>query len=355
MSPRVWRGHGHPERRVKEASLTINENCDATVRVDMLGAMDRIAPSSYMSSLFPPSLSIPIYKGEPVLGTWQGVYLCNWSKRKQEHVIHASIFSSEQARYSTQVLSAPARGCHHITNDRLTSDISGIGQSKHELCQFFICHTSAAICVNTLGENVGTKMEKSLNSIVPESWNREFFRHTYEGDDDMPGHVKSSLVGVSVGVPVVNGSLSFGPNQGFYLVEPRNTGGWGVGHKRKIASVVLPAKNIITLSLKTKGTLQDLTETIAEQVKGHEAGICHVSCKSPNTTILFMENEDDSQAVSTNVHKIIQGQGQETLTMIFGVQVIIPVKNTKLWISETQKVYFYGEPGENLDLEITLL
>eukprot|EP01127_Copromyxa_protea_P009146 TRINITY_DN2134_c0_g1_i4.p1 TRINITY_DN2134_c0_g1~~TRINITY_DN2134_c0_g1_i4.p1 ORF type:complete len:101 (-),score=21.76 TRINITY_DN2134_c0_g1_i4:28-330(-) len=84
-------------------------------------------------------------------------------------------------------------------------------------------------------------------------------------------------------------------------------------------------------------------------------GICHVSCKSPNTTILFMENEDDSQAVSTNVHKIIQGQGQETLTMIFGVQVIIPVKNTKLWISETQKVYFYGEPGENLDLEITLL
>lgn len=47
--------------------------------------------------------------------------------------------------------------------------------------------------------------ENSLNTIVPERWNSEFFQHTYEGDDDMPGHVKSSLVGVTVSVPVKKG------------------------------------------------------------------------------------------------------------------------------------------------------
>jgi len=78
-------------------------------------------------------------------------------------------------------------------------------------------------------------MEVALNRIVPAEWNRDgSFRHTLEGDDDMPGHVKSSLMGVSLNVPIRDGKLALGTWQGIYLNEHRDAGGWGGGHDRKI-------------------------------------------------------------------------------------------------------------------------
>ena len=63
-------------------------------------------------------------------------------------------------------------------------------------------------------------MEVALNKIVPASWTRDgTFLHTMEGDDDMPGHVKSSMMGVSLNIPIRNGHLALGTWQGIYLVS----------------------------------------------------------------------------------------------------------------------------------------
>lgn len=75
----------------------------------------------------------------------------------------------------------------------------------------------------------------SLHTTVPADWNRDgTFRHTLEGDDDMPGHVKSSMMGVSLNIPIRNGRLALGTWQGIYLNEHRDQGGWGGGHTRNI-------------------------------------------------------------------------------------------------------------------------
>lgn len=68
-------------------------------------------------------------------------------------------------------------------------------------------------------------METALNSIVPEAWNNDRFEHTYEGDDDMPAHVKSGLIGSDLTIPISNGRLSLGTWQGVWLCEHRNYGG----------------------------------------------------------------------------------------------------------------------------------
>lgn len=68
------------------------------------------------------------------------------------------------------------------------------------------------------------------SSVVPNKWNREFFTHTYEGDDDMPGHVKSSLVGASITLPWHIKSATYD----LYVCEHRDVGGWGGGHNRKV-------------------------------------------------------------------------------------------------------------------------
>lgn len=78
-------------------------------------------------------------------------------------------------------------------------------------------------------------MEVALNKIVPASWTRDgTFLHTMEGDDDMPGHVKSSMMGVSLNIPIRDGRLALGTWQGIYLNEHRDQGGWGGGHTRRI-------------------------------------------------------------------------------------------------------------------------
>uniref|UniRef100_A0A7S4IED6 Secondary thiamine-phosphate synthase enzyme n=1 Tax=Odontella aurita TaxID=265563 RepID=A0A7S4IED6_9STRA len=133
-------------------------------------------------------------------------------------------------------ITAPSRGCHLVTGEvqkAIGSDLSGI---KIGLCNLFIQHTSASLTINENADpDVRRDMEEALNKIVPASWNRDgTFRHTMEGDDDMPGHVKSSLMGPSLTIPIRNGRLALGTWQGIYLNEHRDQGGWGGGHTRRI-------------------------------------------------------------------------------------------------------------------------
>uniref|UniRef100_A0A7S2UNK1 Secondary thiamine-phosphate synthase enzyme n=1 Tax=Attheya septentrionalis TaxID=420275 RepID=A0A7S2UNK1_9STRA len=133
-------------------------------------------------------------------------------------------------------ITAPSRGCHLITldvNKAIKDDLPNI---KIGMANLFIQHTSASLTINENADpDVRRDMEMALNKIVPASWNHDgTFRHTMEGDDDMPGHVKSSLMGPSLNIPIRNGRLALGTWQGILLNEHRDQGGWGGGHSRNI-------------------------------------------------------------------------------------------------------------------------
>lgn len=117
-------------------------------------------------------------------------------------------------------LPAYKRGFHIIT-DIVTSRIPEIKDIDTGFLQVFIKHTSASLTINENADpTVREDFESHINIIVPE--NAPYYKHNYEGSDDMPAHIKSSLMGASVQVPVTYGKLNIGIWQGIYLCEHRN-------------------------------------------------------------------------------------------------------------------------------------
>jgi len=115
------------------------------------------------------------------------------------------------------------RGFHLITEEILKA-IPEIKEISTGICQVFIQHTSAALTINENADpTVRQDFETYFNKSVPE--NDPDYLHDYEGSDDMPAHLKASLLGASVMVPIKNGSLATGIWQGIYLCEHRNYGG----------------------------------------------------------------------------------------------------------------------------------
>lgn len=116
-----------------------------------------------------------------------------------------------------------SRGFHLITDDILNA-IPEISKINIGQLQVFIKHTSASLTINENADfTVRTDFESHLNKIVPE--NAPYYKHTYEGPDDMPAHIKASLLGSSIQIPITNGKLNLGIWQGIYLCEHRNYGG----------------------------------------------------------------------------------------------------------------------------------
>ncbi|WP_128543622.1 secondary thiamine-phosphate synthase enzyme YjbQ [Larkinella soli] len=120
-------------------------------------------------------------------------------------------------------LPAFPRGFHLIT-DHIVRQFPEIRQLRAGLLQVFIQHTSAALTINENADpTVRQDFESHFNRMVPE--NAPYFRHNDEGPDDMPAHLKASLLGNSVLIPITNGRLNLGIWQGIYLCEHRNHGG----------------------------------------------------------------------------------------------------------------------------------
>jgi len=116
-----------------------------------------------------------------------------------------------------------SRGFHLIT-EKVTSEIPELKSVKIGTLQVFIKHTSASLTINENADpTVRTDMESGFNEIAPED--ATYYRHTMEGPDDMPAHIKASLLGSSVNIPVTNGRLNLGTWQGIYLCEHRDYGG----------------------------------------------------------------------------------------------------------------------------------
>jgi secondary thiamine-phosphate synthase enzyme len=112
------------------------------------------------------------------------------------------------------------RGFHIITQEILQK-VPEIRTISKGICTLFLLHTSASLSINENADStVRTDMEQFFNRTVEE--NPSLYQHTFEGLDDMTSHIKSSLLGVSITIPITNGTFALGRWQGIYLCEHRN-------------------------------------------------------------------------------------------------------------------------------------
>ena len=126
-------------------------------------------------------------------------------------------------------LQSRRRGFHHITGVILRNlpPLPEVG-----LLHLFIKHTSAGLSINENADpDVRMDMESIFNHLVKER--EPYYQHTLEGNDDMPAHAKSSIIGTSVSIPITNGKLNLGTWQGIYLCEFRDYG----GNRRMVATI----------------------------------------------------------------------------------------------------------------------
>lgn len=120
-------------------------------------------------------------------------------------------------------LSPRSRGFHLITDEILTQ-LPELAKLEIGILHLFIKHTSASITINENADpTVRSDLESHFNHFVPE--NQSYYQHDYEGPDDMPAHIKSSILGASLSVPISHGKLNLGVWQGIYLCEHRNRSG----------------------------------------------------------------------------------------------------------------------------------
>ena len=115
------------------------------------------------------------------------------------------------------------RGFHLITGEIMRT-MTEITEIRTGMCQVFIQHTSASLTINENADpTVRKDFEMFFNKTVKE--NDPDYQHDYEGSDDMPAHLKASILGSSVMIPIRNGKLALGTWQGIYLCEHRDRGG----------------------------------------------------------------------------------------------------------------------------------
>lgn len=127
-------------------------------------------------------------------------------------------------------LAPQPRGCHLITQD-VIKNLPELPEAG--LLNIFVCHTSCALSINeNYDPDVRTDMAHALDRLAPES--QALYAHADEGPDDMPAHIKASVIGQSVTIPIRHRQLALGTWQGIYLCEFRNRG----GSRRLIATVM---------------------------------------------------------------------------------------------------------------------
>ena len=112
----------------------------------------------------------------------------------------------------------------HLINHEVIEALPELGSIKVGLLHIFIQHTSASLSINENADpDVRRDLEHHFTQFVPE--NAPYYAHTLEGEDDMPAHIKTVIIGSSLSIPISQGALALGLWQGIYLGEHRNNGG----------------------------------------------------------------------------------------------------------------------------------
>ncbi|MDY8135212.1 secondary thiamine-phosphate synthase enzyme YjbQ [Aquimarina sp. 2201CG5-10] len=126
--------------------------------------------------------------------------------------------------FQKEIQLSPYRRGFHLITDKILEELPEIKTINIGQLQVFIKHTSASLTINENADpTVRQDFESHMNIMVPE--NAPYYIHTYEGPDDMPAHIKASLLGASVLAPITHGKLNLGTWQGIYLCEHRDYGG----------------------------------------------------------------------------------------------------------------------------------
>ncbi len=126
--------------------------------------------------------------------------------------------------YQKTINLTPQKRGFHLITDEIEQHLTEIRPLTVGLVHCFIQHTSASLTINENADpTVRYDMEQHFNRFVPER--APYYQHTYEGDDDMPAHIKSSLLGNSISIPISQGRSALGTWQGIYLGEHRDHGG----------------------------------------------------------------------------------------------------------------------------------
>ena len=130
------------------------------------------------------------------------------------------------------ILVGPCSRGFHIITDLIINEVPEIEKINIGVLHLFIKHTSASLTLNeNADQTVRQDFESHFNELVPE--NQSYYQHTFEGPDDIPAHLKASILGSSVSVPISKGQLNLGTWQGIYLCEHRNK-----AYERKIVATI---------------------------------------------------------------------------------------------------------------------
>lgn len=121
-------------------------------------------------------------------------------------------------------LTPKSRGFHLVT-DEIAMNIPELSEITIGILHVFIKHTSASLTINENADpTVRKDFESHFSRMIPED--QSYYRHTSEGPDDMPAHIKASILSISIQIPISGGKLNLGTWQGIYLCEHRNSGGF---------------------------------------------------------------------------------------------------------------------------------
>lgn len=123
-----------------------------------------------------------------------------------------------------EIALAPRSRGFHLVSDEVLAQLPELAQFEVGLANFFLQHTSASIGINENADpTVRHDLAAHFDRAVPED--APYYRHTMEGPDDMPAHIKAAMLGSALQIPITNGALNLGTWQGIYLCEHRNRGG----------------------------------------------------------------------------------------------------------------------------------
>ena len=126
--------------------------------------------------------------------------------------------------FQKEIVLKPRRRGFHLVTEEILSQLPEIKKIKIGMAYFLIKHTSASITLNeNYDPDVRSDMEKYFNRTVKE--NEPWYEHNSEGSDDMPAHIKSTIIGTTLSIPITDGKLNLGTWQGIYLCEHRNHAG----------------------------------------------------------------------------------------------------------------------------------
>ena len=345
-------------------ALSLNENCDSQVRTDMQHALEHIiredVPSAetLRAALVGCSIAVPFEKAHRgfITGTWQGIYLCDFrTGEARNSAVRVIVTVVKSAPLRTFKFDPPSRGSHDVSShvQRALQVPADAASSGGALYLAFLKHTSVSIGCSTL-DGVAARIEPTLNAIVPERWNREFFTHTYEGPDDMPAHVKCSLVGAGIILPTSDASCK--P----LLCEHRDSGGWGGGPRSCIVSTAsAPAVQRVVDVGCVDGVIavgDKIKEAVRECGAGDGAGLANVLCvcSAGDVSLVQVERTEAGADMLRPLQAAlnIAGTTPSAAATVLGISVTLPLPLTS---SEVYAVHMDKGPSKPCKLVISVI